>query len=1019
MNPGERDMPESEDTMKIRKTPAFNKTNIGLMFAMLFILMLAAFYPYAPSEPSASGDYGSMGIVEVMTANTSLFVNSDGRICGYVKLKNTGDTPVNLLGWGLSDSFRKVKYMFSACILQPEESVFVFLDRVRADQRYQELYADFSLSSSGETVILFMPNGEYADVVQVPALNDNEVYVLSDGEWTISECSSYVGADIAQGSSLIINEVMTNNETYAIGEEACIYDYIELVNNSDSDVALSDFALSTDIDHPERFVFPENTVLKPGETALALCTEQPVSGENIYTGVPFGLSADGDNLFLYHRRLRVMQDAVAIPPLASDRSYSREAGAWNADMPPTPGLPNTQEGRAVVDGQLRAQNRLNVFISEVLASNLSVALPGVKGFYDYIELYNASDCDVDLSGCFLTDNPKKPRKWMMEDMVIPAGGYRLIYCEPDNLDLATDAVRYANFRLSSGGCGIYLCDRTGTLLDRIQAPVLPSNVSYGRSLGEMGLLYYNTPTPGAENVSGFVGYSVSPAFSVSGGVYEQAVTVEIECPTDATVFYTLDGSDPDESSAVYTQPIKIDRTTTLRACAAQEGFALSQVTTQTYFVSVYHSLPIVALTTDPDNLWSDINGMLADGPDLDRETQKRPWQSATYAKKTKNIGFVEYYDVDGTQELSQGMIFNCMGQFSLDMPQKSFSIKASGQFGSGAFDAALFDDRPYTSYAQLALRNGGQDGLYTRVLDGLQARLVEQAGSSLVTQAWKPVVVYLNGAYWGHFNLRERIGIDMIAQHEGWNDPEHIDLLEGNGTGRGNVNHGSNADYVKLVDYVKTHDFATDPDALAHVLGQVDVDNMIDYFFFEMFFGNEDAGNIRFYRNAVSGDGKWRYVFYDLDWGLFDSSYGGPAFVLNPRGMGEHRITSNILLVRLMEVPEIKEQFLIRGGQLFQTVLTTENMISLLDQMIEEIRPEMPMHFNRWAAQMYPQISADQPRNPEGAYAYWKQRVERAKNVMKKRPTIFWNMAKETFGLSEQEMIGYYGECPIMPADVK
>lgn len=359
------------------------------------------------------------------------------------------------------------------------------------------------------------------------------------------------------------------------------------------------------------------------------------------------------------------------------------------------------------------------------------------------------------------------------------------------------------------------------------------------------------------------------------------------------------------------------------------------------------------------------------------------------------------------------------GTVFLGHAAEAFSIEANSQFGLDAFHFAAFDDRPYDSYSAFALRNGGQDGLYTRVLDGLQARLVEQSGSSVVTQAWKPVIVYLNGQYWGHYNLRERVGIDMIAQHEGWVNPENIDLLEGNGTGSGNVNHGSNAEYRNLIQFIQSHDLANEPEALDEVLSQVDVLNMIDYFFFEMFFGNEDSGNIRFYRNAVEGDGKWRYVLYDLDWGLFHSEYGGPDHVLDPDGMGTHHITSNAILIALLEVPEIREQFLQRGGELFQSVLTTENMIALLDSMIEEIEPEMRMHFGRWAAEMYPQISADQPKNPEGAYVYWQQRVERAKNVMKKRPNIFWNMIQAYFELDHQEMISYFGECPIMPLDVK
>ena len=173
--------------------------------------------------------------------------------------------------------------------------------------------------------------------------------------------------------------------------------------------------------------------------------------------------------------------------------------------------------------------------------------------------------------------------------------------------------------------------------------------------------------------------------------------------------------------------------------------------TQTYFISTYHTMPILALTTDPKNLFNETDGMLADGNELDREAQKRPWMKAAYRQKKKNKGYIEWYDTDGRQRLSQGMIFSCMGQYSLDMPQKSFSIRANAQFGADTFDVAAFEDRPYTSYAAFALRNGGQDGLYTRVLDGLQQRLAEQSGTSVITQAMRPVIVYINGAYWGHY----------------------------------------------------------------------------------------------------------------------------------------------------------------------------------------------------------------------------------------------------------------------------
>lgn len=1006
--------------MKARKTNAYTYKS-KLLIAAFFILILACVCLGSSSKSAireSSLDRAAIAVTEVLSKNKSCVINSDGLVRDYVKLTNTGGAPVDLDGWGLSDRSYEIRFTFPSVLLGPGESVFLFFSGINHQDIGNELYAGFSLSSAGETLTLFSPDGMVSGSVHIPPLNADEVYALADGTWRITDASSYAAAAQPSSAELCINEVMTDSVTYAFGDDRVVCDYVELFNPGDVPVSLADYALSDEIDHPEKIVFPEDAEIPAKSAFLILFTDSPITGDRMVSTSRIRLSAQGEKLILFRRSQQRVVDLVHTPALEADCSYSRREGGWTSSEMPTPCFENTSYGKSGIDSGLRSRNASGIFISEVLTSNIKTALPGVKGHYDYVELYNANPSPVNLNGFTLSNNAGQPRKWTFGDLVIPANGYALVYCEPDNLSMATETVIYANFRLSAGGCTVYLHSPDGGLLDRLHAPSLDSDTSYGRTPGEAGLFYYQLPTPGMPNTEGFTGYSEQPAVSLPGGLYDRPVSVSLSAPEGASIYYTLDGSDPDASSLRYTEPIEIERTSTLRACAVSDSLEASRPITQTYFISTYHSLPVIALTTDPDNLWNEEDGMLADGPDIDRETQKRPWQKAAYWKKVQNPGYIEYYDEQGTQQLSQGMLFSCMGQFSLDMPQKSFSIRANSQFGQDMFEFAAFDDRPYTSYAAFALRNGGQDGLYTRVLDGLQARLAEQCGTSVITQAWKPVIVYLNGEYWGHYNLRERVGIEMIAQHEGWNVPENIDLLEGNGTGQGNVNNGSNAAYRELVDYVKAHDLAAEPEALKHVLGQVDVENMIDYFFFEMFYGNTDSGNIRFYRNAVEGDGKWRYVLYDLDWGLFDSASGGPAFVLNPDGMGAgDKFTSNILIVKLLAVPAIRDQFLTRGGELFQTVFTTEHMLAQLDDMIDMIKPEMPMHFARWAAEMYPQISLDQPKNPEGAYAYWQERVQRARNVMKKRPTLFWNMVKEYFDLSEEDMTAYFGACPPMPRD--
>jgi hypothetical protein len=451
----------------------------------------------------------------------------------------------------------------------------------------------------------------------------------------------------------------------------------------------------------------------------------------------------------------------------------------------------------------------------------------------------------------------------------------------------------------------------------------------------------------------------------------------------------------------------------------------SQIISETYLISVYHTMPVVCLTTDPDNLTNEEYGAFAYGPNVDT-SKPTPWiKVATYGQKNWFPAWLEYSDENGQLQLSQGVRFRVMGQYSLDMPQKSLFIKADGQFGKSEFDYALFDDRPFTTYKSFVLRNGGQDGLFTRVMDGLEARLIDQAESTLATQAWKPVIVYINGQYWGHYNMRERAGVDMVAQHEGWLKSKDIDLLQSDGLSSSQVKQGSNTDYKALYNKVKDADLNSNPELLAEVEANFDIDNMFDYYIFESFYGNTDPGNIRFYRNTKSGDGKWRYLVFDMDWGLFSATYkskgkeyatGCVTYYMNENGAGSQKIKSNLFVRKLVQVPQYREKFLTRYAELFNSVLTTENMVSLFYEMTAQIKPEMQMHSERWAAEMPAQVSFDVPKNATGAYNYWVSRCERAVRVMNRRPHFVWLDIQSYFGLSDAEMESYFGPCPEIPA---
>lgn len=1021
------------------------------------VVLLILFAPKIGQSPAAnvsgteveasavSSGNTNLRVTEAMSSNRSAFPDETGAFPDWVELTNTGSDPINLKGYGLSDRADKITFVFPDITLAAGEHVIVFASDSTQNEAGKTLHAKFKLSSAGDKLFLFGSDGIAFQELDIPAMDYNMSYTWVGGnDYIITDqytpgydntqegYAAFRASTVLQSGALVINEICASSITTLKDEDGDYPDWIEIHNTTNQTIDLSNYALSDSTDKLVKWRFPQGSTIAPNGYFVVFASKKDrAAAEGSWPHANFKLRSNGETVILSDIQGR-MVDMVTYDLLSADTSWGRDEegdGSFKVFTSPTPGLPNTRAGMTAMDTALCLANTSGLYITEVMTGNKSIHGPNVTYFYDYIEIYNMSGQAVNLKGYGLSDNIKKPRKWQFPDITIENNSYLVIYC--DTTQTTKDGVYYfTNFNLKKSGETVCLSTPTGEILDKVVVPQLYDDTSYGRTLGQAGLFYYSAPTPGTENGLGFTGYAEAPTFNVAGGLYERPLTgenaVTISVPANSVVRYTLDSTDPNETSPLYTGPIEVERNTVIRARAFRDGVEASQIISQTYLISVYHTMPVICLTTDPDNLWNEEYGALADGPNIDKSTSTPWFKNATYGQKNWFHAWLEYTDENGQLQISQGVRFRIMGQYSLDMPQKSMFIKADGQFGKNEFDYALFDDRPYTTYKSFVLRNGGQDGLYTRVMDGLEARIIDQADSTLVTQSWKPVIVYIDGEYWGHFNMRERAGVDMIAQHEGWANADDIDLLQSDGLKSTQVKQGSNADYKDLYNRVLNANLNDDPELLAEVEANFDIDNMFDYYIFESFYGNSDPGNVRFYRNTKSGDGKWRYLVFDMDWGLFSATYtekgkeyarAGVSYYMNESGAGTHHIKSTLFLRRLVQVPKYRDKFLKRYGELFNTVLTTENMVSLFYEMTAQIKPEMQMHSERWATEMPAQVSFDVPKNATGAYNYWITRCERAVRVMNRRPHFIWLDIQSYFGLSDAEMESYFGPCPEIPAE--
>ena len=409
----------------------------------------------------------------------------------------------------------------------------------------------------------------------------------------------------------------------------------------------------------------------------------------------------------------------------------------------------------------------------------------------------------------------------------------------------------------------------------------------------------------------------------------------------------------------------------------------------------------IDLYVEPDLLWNSETGILTEGENVDKK--HLPYSNTVYRKMkdsgVKVDGELVYRSDEGAV-LFKDQVKLCLdGDFCLDMPQKSFLIDAA----DGSFDFPLFNDRTATSYPSILLRNSGDDSMWTRIQDGMQHRLIERhTDAKLLTQAWRPVQVYLNDEYWGMYNIREPIDAHTICRYEQIPDEmaEDVTILSISGSRR---IQGDNKAFNQMLTKIKNGNPAENPEDLEYLEQEVDIDNFLDWFTVEMYFGNSDIGGGKIYR--VPG-GKWKCLITDLDYAMYSSDFNSVKSYLKTKGMGEKGINNTIFL-KILSVEKYKDLFFTKLGNLFRS-LNADVMESEVDACVAWIEPGMKAHIDRWAPHYDKSILSDAPTTPEGGWEYWEQRIVRLRNVIRKRPTRLYNFIQEYFEMTDEEMAVYF-----------
>lgn len=289
-----------------------------------------------------------------------------------------------------------------------------------------------------------------------------------------------------------INEVMSANRNCYVDAEGGSPDWIEVSNVSAGEVNLEGYTLSKAANAANTFTFPELR-LAAGQSVLVLADSRLRTDAGDELHAPFRLSSAGDHLMLFNAGGTAV-DTVNLPAVNPDQSYARaDTALWQLCDAPTPGQPNTEEGRRALTEPVADSP---VVITELMADNRSTIADADGKYCDYIELHNRSAEPVDLGGWTLSDDPDDIRRWRFPALTLEPDGYLLVYAS--KLDRRSDVSNlHLNFSLSSEGEQVILCDAQGRRMDRVEFGLLKADVAWSLSSG--GWSSAAAPSPGKAN----------------------------------------------------------------------------------------------------------------------------------------------------------------------------------------------------------------------------------------------------------------------------------------------------------------------------------------------------------------------------------------------------------------------------------------------------------------------------------------------------------------------------------------
>ena len=936
----------------MKNSGIYEKLLVCLLFVIMFLVIIKV--PIINNYKNT----GELIINEIMAVNNNTISDVYGNYSDYIELYNGNDYDIDLDGYYLSDDNNDTrKWKFPSVTIKANGYLIVYASGKNIVD--DELHTNFKLNSKGESVILSNNNGEIISKIYSNSTtsdisygyNGNDYVYYYNGTPNKLNSGEYSDKPIIKEASSIdikITEYLVDNLSVNKSIDGNYYSLIELYNNHDYDIDLTGFYLSNKLDNVNKYKFP-NVTIKANDYLVIYASGNDYYKDNeLHTN--FTLDKD-DGVLILSDSHKTMIDKVNLLKLDSNLSYGLYKDKWYKYSKCSFGLAN-------------GNNYLgdNEIIKDLVINEVSSV--GLEA----IELKNISSHNINLKDYSIGD--KSGSIYNLPNITLKSNGYVVLYGS-DKASFSNNKI-YTGFHINSSTEIIYLY-KENVLIDTFSVNKLVNKVSTGLNK-DNEKVYYKDLTFGKENSKNYyLGYASNPIFSISGGYVDKGSKVSLSTSDNSTIYYTLDGSFPTNKSYKYNGEITINKTTVIKAIAYKDNYLASDVVSRTFIVGRKHDVPIVSLSTNSNSLFGS-NGILTN---YTQESEKK-------------ISF-EFYESDGSLGVSFVGGTKLTGADSRKQPQKSMAIYLRKEYGLQEVTYPFFKEGDTLTYSSFVLRNSGEDPKRIRIQDTILTYALK-GQMDIDIQDYRPVVVYINGEYFGLYNLREKLNGDYIESNYGL-DKNDFDLIK-----YGTAQNGTNTEFKKLINYVKTHD-CSKTNVYEYLKTQIDIQELCNYMVAETFYANTDVGNIRYWK---SDNGKWRFMLYDLDWSFYFSSvrmsYPFISGSYSPVVTYDYQVMT--LTKRLYKNKEFRDLYLKTLSYHLKNTFKPSRMNEIIDELSSEIETEMPYHIKRWGDK-YPNLNSMNK---------WKNNLKSFKSSINKRYNTVLNRLKSDFNLSSSEYKKYFGD---------